>query len=86
MRNGQACSVGMVEVVHQSGLGNADVLSDADAPDLAAVHQLIGGIAANVQHRGQLRDGEDQRQVVVQFHKMYLHIKKVLPERLDLPP
>ena len=57
-------SVGVVEIVHQCGLRNADVLPDADAADLTAVHQVIGGVAANVEHRGQLRNGEDKGKVV----------------------
>jgi hypothetical protein len=67
-----------VKVVEQSGLRDTDVFPNADAPDLAAVYQLIGGVAANVEHRGQLRNGEDKGKILritVCVHGMYLQIK-----------
>lgn len=42
-------------------MGNADVFADAETPDTTSAYQSIGGVAANVEHLGQLGYREHPR-------------------------
>lgn len=66
----------IIQEVHESGLGDADVFSDMDTANLTAVDEGVGSVTSDSQHLCQLRNGQNEGKIVgvktVRIHGNFL--------------